>query len=82
MIPVTIALVLLGLVIGGLPALLVGGLASLTFEGAVPWILGVVVGLPIFILVIAAPGLLIGGLAEVFRSSVWTLTYRELHALE
>ncbi len=82
MIPVMITLVLLGLALGGLPALLVGGLASLTFEGAVPWIVGAVVGLPIFILVVVVPGLFLGGLAEVFRSSVWTLTYREVRALE
>ena len=38
-------------------------------------------GLPIFILVVAVPGLFLGGLVEVFKSSVWTLTYRELRAL-
>jgi len=80
MVPVMIALVLLGLFVGGLPALLIGGLTSLFFEGAMPWILAAAIGVPIFILVIAVPGLLLGGLAEVFRSSVWTLTYRELTA--
>ena len=82
MIPVTILLVVVGLGMGGLPALLVGGLASLAFKGAVPWVLAAAVGLPIFILVMAAPLLFLGGLAEVFKSSVWTLTYRELRALE
>jgi hypothetical protein len=81
-IPLMIALVLLGLAAGGLPALLVGGLVSLTFEGAVPWILAALVGLPIFIVAIAIPVLFLGGLVEVFRSSVWTLTYRELRGLE
>ena len=82
MIPVVILLLALGVMMGGLPALLVGGLASLAFEGAVPWILAGAVGIPIFILVVAVPGLFLGGLAEVFKSSVWTLTYRELRALE
>jgi len=82
MIPVAILLVVLGVVLGGLPGLLVGALASLAFGGAVPWILALVVGIPIFILVLAGPLLFLGGLAEVFRSSVWTLTYRELRALE
>jgi hypothetical protein len=82
MIPVTILLVVVGAMVGGFPALLVGGLASLFFEGAVPWILAAAVGIPIFILVVAVPGLFLGGLAEVFKSSVWTLTYRELRALE
>jgi len=82
MIPVTILLLILGVALGGFPALLVGGLAGLVFEGAVPWILAGAVGFPIFILVVAVPGLFLGGLVEVFKSSTWTLTYRELHALE
>jgi hypothetical protein len=82
MIPATILLVVVAAVLGGLPALLIGGLASLIFEGAVPWILAGVVGFPIFILVVAVPGLFLGGLVEVFKSSVWTLTYREVRALE
>jgi hypothetical protein len=67
---------------GGFPALLVGGLASLIFEGPAPWVLAGAVGLPIFILIMAVPSLFLGGLAEVFKSGVWTLTYRELRALE
>jgi len=80
--PVIILLIVVGGVLGGLPALLIGGLASLFFEGAVPWILAGVVGIPIFILVMAVPWLFLGGLMEVFKSSTWTLTYRELRALE
>lgn len=80
--PVILLLILVGGVLGGLPALLVGGLASLFFDGAVPWILAAVIGGPIFILVVAAPWIFLGGLMEVFKSSTWTLTYRELRALE
>jgi len=80
--PAIILLIVVGGVLAGLPALLVGGLASLIFQGAVPWILAGVVGLPIFILVMAAPWIFLGGLMEVFKSSVWTLSYRELRALE
>jgi hypothetical protein len=82
MIPVIILLAIIGVIAGGLPALLVGGLASLAFEGAWPWILAAVVGLPFFILAIAIPALFLGGLVEVYRSSVWTLTYRELRGQE
>jgi hypothetical protein len=80
--PAIILLIVVGGVLAGLPALLIGGSASLIFEGAVPWVLAGVVGLPIFILVIAAPWIFLGGLMEVFKSSVWTLTYQELRALE
>jgi hypothetical protein len=83
---VMIPIVLFLLVVGGGVALLaglsVGGLISLIVEGAVPWIAGFAVGIPLFILIMAPPLVFLGGLAEVFKSSVWTLTYRELHALE
>jgi hypothetical protein len=77
-----ILLVVLGLLLGGVPALVVGGLASLVSSGAVPWILAAVVGAPVFFLVLILPLLFLGGLIEVFKSSVWTLTYRQLRALE
>jgi hypothetical protein len=80
--PAILLLIAIAGVVGGLPALLVGGLASLFLEGPAPWILGGVIGIPIFILVVSAPWVFLGGLMEVFKSSTWTLTYRELRALE
>jgi hypothetical protein len=77
-----ILLVVLGLLAGGVPALVVGVLASLVSEGALPWILAAVVGVPVFFLVLILPLLFLGGLLEIFKSSVWTLTYRQLLALE
>jgi hypothetical protein len=75
-------LLLLAAVLAGVPALLAGGLTSLALEGPVPWIVGAAVGVPIFFLVLVVPMLFLGGLIEVFKSSVWTLTYREVRALE
>ena len=83
MIPVVIMLVILGLVLGGGPALLAGGLAGMASRGGpLPWLLGGAVGLPIFLLVLIVPLLFLGGLWQVYRSGVWTLTYRELRAME
>jgi hypothetical protein len=82
MIIVVILLVLVATVLAGVPAFLVGGLSSLAFEGPVPWIVGAAVGVPIFMLVLVLPMLFLSGLIEVFKSSVWTLTYREVRALE
>ena len=82
MIPVIILLLLVAVVVGGLPALLVGTIVSLFTEGATPWIVAAIVGFPIFLLVIGAPSLFLNGLVETYRSSTWTLTYRELLALE
>jgi hypothetical protein len=60
----------------------VGGLTGLAFEGATPWVLGAVVGIPAFLLVLAAPLAFVGGLLEVFLSSAWTLTYRQMRGME
>lgn len=80
--PIIILLIAVGIIVGGIPALLVFGVTSLVFGGAMPWILAAMIGIPISILVVAIPWLFLGGLMEVFKSSVWTLTYRELRALE
>lgn len=82
MIPVFIMLVLAGLILGGLPALLVGGISSLFLTGDTPWIIAGVIGLPLFLLTVAAPALFLNGLKETFKSSTWTLVYRELQTME
>jgi len=80
MIPVVLLLLVVSGAAGGLLALLAGGLTGLAFEGPMPWIVAAVVGIPVFILVMVAPLSFLGGLFEVFLSSTWTLTYRELRA--
>jgi hypothetical protein len=82
MLPIILLFIVAGAVLGGLPALVVGSVLQLFLTGPFPWIVGAVVGLPIFILVMVAPMLFLGGLVEVAKSSLWTLTYRELCALE
>jgi len=80
--PLLILFIALGGVAGGGSAYVVFLLSSLVIEGALPVLLAVLVGLPIFILVMFAPWSFLGGLMEVFTSSAWTLTYRELRAVE
>jgi len=80
--PVGLLLMVAGAVIAGLPALLVGSLVALFASSVTGIIVGVVVGLPLFILVLAIPLAFIGGLWQTYLSSTWTLTYRELVALE
>jgi len=82
LLPVILLFIVAGLALGAVPAVVVGGLLSLFFEGAVPWIVGAVAGLPVFVLVMIAPMLFLGGLVEVVKSSLWTLAYRDLRALE
>jgi hypothetical protein len=82
LVAVVFLLLVVAVVAGGLPALLVYAVAGLITQGAVPWIAAAVVGLPIFIVILAVPLAVLGGWAETFKSSAWTLTYRELLALE
>lgn len=81
-IPVLILTILVGLVVGGLPALLVGGVTSLFLGGPLPWIVGVIFGLPLFLVVAFSPLVFFRGLELVYNSTVWTLTYRELGLLQ
>jgi hypothetical protein len=80
--PALLVSLVAGVVAAGLPAITVGGLLGLFLESPFTWIVGAVVGLPIFFLVTVAPIAFVEGLVEVFKSSTWTLAYRELCALE
>ncbi|MEJ2736756.1 MAG: hypothetical protein P8189_24860 [Anaerolineae bacterium] len=59
--PLLIVTIVLGAVAGGLPAYLVFLLVSLVADGALPVLLAVLIGLPIFILVMLAPWFGLGG---------------------
>lgn len=78
MVPVVLLLLGGGVLLGGLPAVLAGGIASLGTTGDAPVFIAIAVGIPIFLFVMVVPLILLAGLREVFLSSVWTLTYQEL----
>lgn len=80
-VPLLILLSGAGLIIGGLPGLAAAGLAA-GRSGDTAVVVGLAVGIPIFLLVLVAPLALLGGLREVFISSLWTLTYHKLQGLE
>lgn len=65
-----LVLALAGLVGGGL------GYAVYALANSLPWAIGV--GLPISLLILAIPMTFISGLYQTFKSSVWTLAYREV----
>lgn len=71
--------------VGGLISGLIGLLAGLTaslLNASSPVVVGVIFGLPLFLALLIIPLVALEGLKEVFRSSAWTLTYREFLALE
>lgn len=80
--PVILLTLMLGAFVGMIPALLMTGIASIFTGGATPWIIGAIAALPLFILVVLAPLIFVNGLVEVFKSTLWTLSYREFHLVE
>jgi hypothetical protein len=82
LIPFNLLLVFVSLFVSGLPALLVGGLASAVASW--PWGLGLglLVFVPTFILLVVVPNIALSIFATVYHSTAWTLTYRELMVLD
>jgi hypothetical protein len=79
---VVLLLVGAGFVLGGVVGVAFGGVSSLFLPGVIPWIVGAVAGGPVFLLVVVIPLSFINGLMLTYISTTWTLTYRELRALE
>jgi hypothetical protein len=75
-----ILLIAIDIVVSGVLGLL-GGLTANLAGAAEPVLVGFLVGIPLFMLLLIIPLLFLNGLKEVFESSTWTLTYRELRAL-
>ncbi len=72
-----------GLFVAIVPTLLTAGVASLlSAPDYWPWVFAAIIGLPLFAVVAFSPILLVSGWGLIYQSSVWTLTYRELKALE
>ena len=72
-----------GVLVAIAPSLLTAGVASLlSAPDYWPWIFAAVIGLPFFAIVAFSPILLVSGWGQIYQSSVWTLTYRELKALD
>jgi hypothetical protein len=72
-----------GILVAIVPSLMTAGIASLlSAPDYWPWIFALIIGLPFFFVVTFSPILLVSGWGQIYQSSVWTLTYRELKALE
>jgi hypothetical protein len=82
LIPVLLVTGVAGLIVAAIPAGLAYWIASFTSLGPIAWIIALLIGMPFLFVVMFSPFLLIGGWAQVFTSSVWTLTYREIKVLE
>lgn len=82
LIPVFIILLIPAVIVAAIPGLIAFGIASLFASPILAGIIGGIVALPFLLLVLSAPLTLISGWYMIFESNVWTLTYREMKALE
>jgi hypothetical protein len=82
LIPVYVILLIPAAIVAVIPGLIAFGITSIFSSGVLAWIIGGLVALPFFFTVLFAPLVLIGAWQQVFDSTVWTLTYREIKALE
>ncbi|MGD0879434.1 MAG: hypothetical protein ABSA01_14985, partial [Anaerolineales bacterium] len=82
LIPAYVVLALPAVIVAFFPGLAVFGITSIFASGPLAWILGVLAALPFFLLIVFAPLTLVNGWYRIYASSAWTLTYREIQALE
>jgi len=80
-VPIVAVTAILGALVAAIPGLLLVGLFSLFLSGYLPWIAAGVFVLPLFFVIAFLPWGLLTAWQQVFASSVWTLTYREIKAL-
>lgn len=80
--PVVLLLIAAALLLGGLPGVAAGGLAERFTTEDTAVMIGLLLGVPLFLLIFIGPLLLLEGLREVFLSTLWTLTYNALPGLE
>jgi hypothetical protein len=82
LIPVYVVLVLPAVIVAAIPGLAVFGITSIFASGPLAWILGLFAALPFFFTIVFAPLTLVGAWFALYESNVWTLTYREIKALD
>jgi len=80
LIPVMILTIMLGVLVAGIPSLVATWIASLFVGPIFAWVIGLVVGIPLFLILAFSPVIFLSGWVETFRSSLWTLSFREFHS--
>ena len=82
LIPAYLILILPAALVAAIPAAIALGITSIFASGPLAWIVAALVAVPFFLMIAFAPLTLVSGWFHIFTSSVWTLTYREIKALE
>jgi len=82
LIPVYLVLLIPAVLAAAIPGLIVYGLVSLFASWPLALILAALFALPVFFTILFAPLLVFSGWYLVYSSTVWTLAYREMKALD
>ena len=80
-IPVVLVTTIIAAVVAAIPGLLLAGLFSLFLSGYIPWIVAGIFVMPLFFTLAFSPWGLLTAWQQIYASTVWTLTYREIKAL-
>jgi hypothetical protein len=82
LIPTYVIMAIPGAIVAAVTGAVGYGITALFAPHIWPWIIGGLVALPFFFAVTLSPITFISGWVEIFTSNVWTLTFRELKAME
>jgi hypothetical protein len=82
LIPLYLVLLIPAGLVAALPALIAYGIATIFTGSPLTWIIALVVAIPLFFTILFFPMVVVDGLYKIYGSNVWTLTYREIKALE
>ncbi len=82
LIPLYLILAIPGIVVAAVPAAIAFGLTALFGGGPVAWIVAALIAAPFLLLVAFIPLTVIAAWFHIYSSNVWTLTYREIKALD
>lgn len=77
-IPLMLFMLLPALFVSAVPGLIAGSLSSYFISPPFSWILGFLFSIPFFGFIVVSPVIFVDGLAEIFKSNLWTLGYRDV----
>ena len=80
LIPVMAIMIIPGAVVGAIPGAIAYAITSIFSTDLAAWIIGGIVGLIFFLPVVGSPATLVASWFDLFSSSIWTQTYREMKA--
>ncbi|PKO01137.1 MAG: hypothetical protein CVU42_01440 [Chloroflexi bacterium HGW-Chloroflexi-4] len=80
LLPAMAIMMIPGAVVGAIPGAIAFGITSIFSSGLAAWIVGGLVGLIFFFTVVGSPATLVSSWFDLFASSIWTQTYREMKA--